>query len=826
VRGAPGCTWSLVGHGDWLAVSGASGAGDGAIALTAAPNPSAGPREATFTFGARTVTIFQDGTARLVHPRLWLDPASVEGLRARAVQANPAYRALRAALDHAIADYDARFAKGAWGDNGGVTFSADVSEAYAELFAFASLLARQPRERDDLAARARALLMHVVDRAVLGPAPGVPFRDPGFACFDRARWWGEGFGLTADWIHASLDAEDRAKLRTVFLRWAGECSKSGAAPWLVKESGPSLRAAANNYYLGHLRNLALTSLCLDPADDPPVDPGRPADEPGNTLRAYQRDVTDVWLRRVRTLFVGGDASGGLPAEGFLYGTSLAFLHEALEALTTAGVEAPDVVALRDDRYWDDLVVGFAHSLSPAPRFLPGLEYLGAVHTFAGYGDAQRVYATGDWITVLGTIGALDERLGEPRRLEALRWLALEALPGGAAKLASRASDVWANGNALHAIRYFELFDPAAPAPKDPRPALPLAFVSRPLGRLLARTDWGPNASLFSYLCAWSSIPHQVASCGQIGMYRKGEWLTSERSGYSQNGVNSTTDYKNALSIENDHLGTPPLEWFEAETNRRGSQYGQGLSAGDPAVRTSAGERYAFAEADATPLYNRVAPRGSATDVVHASRAVVWLAPDRLVVYDRAATKSEGRFKRWNLMLPSMPAIDGTLATAASPRGQRLFVRTLLPVGAALSAAPGEKDAVAEGETMAFRLVVEDPSSPKEVRFLHVLEGADAGAAPPAVELVRSTGGARYEGAIVGAAAVMFPVDFARRGAPFAGVSFRVPERVTAFVVTGLAPEAPYALTRAARDGLVEVSVRPGEGTAADAGGVVVSGVGR
>jgi hypothetical protein len=70
------------------------------------------------------------------------------------------------------------------------------------------------------------------------------------------------------------------------------------------------------------------------------------------------------------------------------------------------------------------------------------------------------------------------------------------------------------------------------------------------------------------------------------------------------------------------------------------------------------------------------------------------------------------------------------------------------------------------------------------------------------------------------------VPFARRGAPFAGVSFRVPERVTAFVVTGLAPEAPYALTRAARDGLVEVSVRPGEGTAADAGGVVVSGVGR
>ena len=36
----------------------------------------------------------------------------------------------------------------------------------------------------------------------------------------------------------------------------------------------------------------------------------------------------------------------------------------------------------------------------------------------------------------------------------------------------------------------------------------------------------------------------------------------------------------------------------------------------------------------------------------ASRSIVWLAPDTIVVYDRAASKTDGRFKRFWLNLPA------------------------------------------------------------------------------------------------------------------------------------------------------------------------------
>ncbi len=824
VRASPGCAWTIASASDLVKVATPTGAGDAVVRLEVAPNPGPEPRTAAVALAGRTVTIFQDGTARLVHPRIWLDPAVVETLRARAVPSNPVYAALRMAIDRSAADFDARFPK-AWRDNGGGTYSPDVSESNAELFAFGSILARTPKEADDLAARARTLLLHAIDQAAIGPAAGVPFRDPTFACHDRGRWWGEGFAVTVDWLAPRFSEGEKARIRKVFLRWAAECTKTFYAPWNVKEDGPGLRAAANNYYLGHLRNLTLDSLAIDPADDPPVDPAKPRTAEGNSLLAYRREATDVWLRLARKLFVGGDAGGGLPVEGWLYGTSVGFLHEALEALYSAGVDGPHQAALVHDRYWDDLVAGFLHSIAPAPRTLPGLGYVGPVHTFSVYGDSQRAWATGDWITLLGSMGALDARRGEPGRLEALRWIATEALPGGAATLAARVADVSSNSTALQSIRYFMLLDPAAAAPKDPRPALPLSFVSRPIGRLLARSDWTASASTFAYLCSWTHIAHQTGSCNSIALYRKGEWLTIERAAYPVKNLSSTTDYKNTLSIENDRLSSPPLEWFEGEINARGSQYLNGMAAGDPRVTLGPGDRFAFAEADSTPLYNRVSPRGSATDVKHASRSVVWLAPDRVVVYDRATTGAAGRFKRWNLLVPAMPTIEGGIATATTAGGQRLFVQRLLPPTATLTASPSEADGTAEGDTMAFRLVVEDPARPRDVRFLHVLEGADADAKPAPAEVVRSTAGARYEGAVVGATAVLFPVDLAATAAR-AGVTFVVPARATAHVVSGLAPGGDYEVLRTPRGDAVEVAIRPGAGAKADAAGVVAAGLAR
>ncbi len=117
-----------------------------------------------------------------------------------------------------------------------------------------------------------------------------------------------------------------------------------------------------------------------------------------------------------------------------------------------------------------------------------------------------------------------------------------------------------NSTASQSILYYLLFDPAAPAPADPRPGRPLLFVDPAYGRVLARTDWTPEASWFDYLCGWETINHQLGDCNQFELWRKGEWLVKERSGYSNDFIAATSDYHDTLAVQNDVPEN--LQWYE------------------------------------------------------------------------------------------------------------------------------------------------------------------------------------------------------------------------------------------------------------------------
>ena len=56
--------------------------------------------------------------------------------------------------------------------------------------------------------------------------------------------------------------------------------------------------------------------------------------------------------------------------------------------------------------------------------------------------------------------------------------------------------------------------------------------------------------------------------------------------------------------------------------------------------------YTYAFGDTTPLYNRPSvwtPTSAALDIQHASRSILWLKPDHIVVYDRASSLTAGLF---------------------------------------------------------------------------------------------------------------------------------------------------------------------------------------
>jgi hypothetical protein len=571
-----------------------------------------------------------------------------------------------------------------------------------------------------------------------------------------------------------------------------------------------------------MRNIGLMALALDAEDDP-----------GGELRAYLATAIGAHLYMTDHL-LRTDSRGGLAPEGFEYSPqTLAYVVQFLLALQTAGEADParwgPQVVLSGNPFWDEVIPAFLHSLSPRTVLIPEYEYLGSVYQPAWYGDGE-YYLGPDMIGLLGALGRYDGLTGNRERLDAIRWIETNTPPGGAETLISdRVVYAGGNGSLVNAILYFLIFDPAAPAPADPRPSLPQTHFAPGIGHLLIRTGWDEDAAWFAYSLGWIAIDHQFADGNSFAFYRDGEWLTKPLVGYggeygdedpSNDYYFPSSDHQNTLALENEpgFSANSPTD-YRSQLYLRGSQW-EYVAAGDPTILAlSVAPGYAYALGDATNLYNST-EEGS-TDILHASRSIVWLAPDTIVVYDRAASKTDGRFKRFWLNFPADATVDGTRTTMTTASGQQLVVDTLLPAAATPEVRPLDAplETLAIGEPMRFQFLVEAPGNPRETRFLNVLQGADSGATVgPSIPLASADGA--FAGTVVGTTAVLFPVDL---GSEIGEVRYTVPGRTNTHLITGLTPGSGYDLiTNPVGDG-IEVTVTAGTRYRADGGGVLLVG---
>jgi hypothetical protein len=814
------------------------------------------------------------------HPRLWITPADVTRLQGWANPVtNPMYKnglavAAAAAKAHADAswNYNTGVPNANWHDTGSTSWEGDVTEAYAEMFAFMSLVDPNPANRPQWAMRARVLLMWAMNQAAQGVAAGLPFRDPQFPDFNRANIYGEAWGLTVDWIYPSLSAADKATVRKVFLIWSNEilniANRSGGGPYLpgklndprVLGIDPTLPAAtnqgheiqfrwaANNYFLGETRTLSLMAMSFDAADDPAVDPTKPVSQVGNSLGSFVNDTMGWWLYQIYALFetpsvtklaLGlsqtnasfGIASGGLPVEGSLYGESLGFLGETLLAMHTAGYDDTTLygpqAGFMKSPYWDKTIDGIFHSIAPAP-YQPsqasGFAFQGQTWPVATSGDTLRTWVEDATFTLAGTVGLFDLATNNQTRLGKSRWIGMNAMLGGSANLYQRAANVWGNSYATTAILYYMLYDPAAATPPDPRPTLPIHFTAPAIGTIYARSDWTPNASWVSFRCGWETINHISGDCGQFQFYRKGQWLTKEWSNYANDWNGYTPLYHNILGLQND---TPAISGSIWDTTvATGGQWNNGGNAGDPSIWLSANDNWAYSQTDATNLYNHQAwfsPSQAATDIKTAARSAVWLNPDYMVVYDRGTSGKSGRFKRFNLVMMAKPTITGTVATATAG-GQTLTVQSLMPANPTIreehfwkTNAVQEVNQTSYLDTSFDRLIIEDPTGPTNIRFLTVLQGTDAGVPALPATGIHSSAGAAFDGAVVGNYSVVFPVTL---GQAFTSTSYAVPTTATRHLITGLTPGVAYSVTLTPGNGVTNITVATGTGYIADVGGVI------
>ena len=792
---------------------GASSAMDASPAL-APGNPVAPPASppATAPNNPGTPPVEASG-----HPRLWITAADLPRLRALAVAGNPYWQeGLNVAASRAKADMDAGRVPGQ--DCGDVGYTEYPTESYAALFAFLSQVAPEV-ERAAYAQRARTLLMHIITEADKGPASAANFscdgntqyprfRHPDFATEDRdrARYHGESFALAVDWIYPSLGNADKAAIRRVFLRWSQEIISRG---YRHPEPVGTLRSASlhadkyqrrfagNNYYAAHMRNLGLMALSLDAADDA-----------GGQLRATLDNATGAYLYIAKEL-LRQDSAGGLLPEGFEYSPQTAgYISQFLLALNTAGLGGEDANALATMPFWDDYLTAYLHSLSPATVLRDDAR--GAEYEPAFYGDAQD-YHLPDFINSMAPLGLHALRSGNAARLDATRWIATHTPAGGAARVTARIGNPT---DLRESLLYFLLLDPAV-TPADPYRKLPLTHFASGPQRLFARTGWGADASWFTYALAWNSIDHQNAEGNSFSLYRKGEWLTKTRLGYADIGESiASTEYANGLCIQNAKPDRDAADW-RTDLWKRGSQWYL-VSDDDPALLAqSFGSDYAYALGDATRLYNSASEASS--EVSHASRSILWLAPDAVFVYDRAETTVANRFKRFWLQLANAATLTGNRAVSTTAKGQVLGLTSLLPASAVLANVDGDAHdsdiarKIANHEPMRVRLSITAPGMPQSTRFLTVLQGADASAQLVSATLVQS-GDTAWQGAAFGSTAVLFPnaVSGPR------SFSLTLPAGISRVLVTGLAANGRYSLSKSG----TTLTLAEGGAQRADAGGVL------
>ncbi len=752
------------------------------------------------------------------HPRLWLTESDLPRLRAWASASNPLYRdALKPLAERAKAEMDRGDVPRR--DCGSTEYEAYPTESYAELFAFMSLVENDATLRADYASRARTLLMGIINIALQGPAPSAnytcpenqqtgypPYRSPRFFTEDsnRARWHGEAFPLVVDWIYPNLSSQDKQSIRTVFLRWSQEIIERGyhhptpiglTNDTALLANNEQVRWSGNNYFTAHMRNLGMMAMSIDPADDA-----------GNTLRNYLGNATGAWLYIFDTLS-RNESRGGLLPEGYEYSPQTAsYAIQFLLSLRTAGLDTCGThCQLSANPFWDDFVTSFYHSLSPAPIQEADL---GPVHLPAWYGDGENYHAS-DYISAFGALGVYDTLTNNASRLASLRWAQTNIMPGGAANFMRRASNP---EDFRQTILYFMLYDPQAPAPSDPRPALPLTFHATGLNTILSRTSWASTASWFTYSLPWNQIDHQQANANHFEWYRAGEWLTKARNGYPDiaEGI-ASSEFKNLPALENDRPNRDASDW-RTDLWQRGSQWNL-VNAGNPQLlANSSNSDYTYALGDATNLYN--SSNENVSDILHASRSILWLKPDAVVVFDRTQSRTANRFKRWWLQLANPATVNANRATSTTPGGQQLQVTSLLPQGALLSAVNTTEahidQTASRNEPMHVRLRIDAPGNLQQANFLNVLQAANANTALPGVTLVQSAN-RDFSGAQVGGTVVLFPNSV---GGSVSSLSYT--SSADTHIITGLMPNTGYTLSSNGSS----VSVQAGGIRLSDSGGVL------
>ncbi|MHB8900456.1 MAG: heparinase II/III domain-containing protein [Thermoguttaceae bacterium] len=287
----------------------------------------------------------------------------------------------------------------------------------------------------------------------------------------------------------------------------------------------------------------------------------------------------------------------------------------------------------------------------------------------------------------------------------------------------------------------------SPPAADPR-RLPSAFHFEPMGQVFMRFGTGPDDTYCLFTCGGILSQHRHYDALNFVIYHRGHQALDSGTRYLEfdNGQHLANYFAQTVAhncVLVHQPGEPAARYWGGTVE--GNHGGQHHQLGSLLKAFQVTDDYVYVAGDATACYQHgTIRREGQPDLPEkcslVTRQLVFLKPDRFVIFDRVATTSPDLRKQWLLHTAHEPAITGNTFRTDHGDG-RLFCRTLLPADARLEKVGGPgKEFWAAGKNWElvdqglrpeqkammgqWRVEVSPATAQKEDFFLHVIQVGD------------------------------------------------------------------------------------------------------
>ncbi len=756
--------------------------------------PASAPAPAAFGVQALAATTLAP------HPRLLLDGATLTALRQRATSSNPQWTALKAKCDSYIGG-NVEYPSGNTYPNlpnlgQGYQGSDYVPALLAEGMCYQVLKTSNASAAATYGAKAVDILMKM---SASGSQGQPPCTDSGYGI----RFYGVGMGLGYDWVWDLLTPAQRTQVYTTANAWITAWETPNGCAGFEYEHPQS------NYYAGYFH--AKAAIALATYDENPSGPAE-----------WNDWLNNQFAKRVQPYYQQHLLGGGWP-EGYANYAPLGVLNMTLPLREVKTATGQDLVhASAPYSYPVDSAEYAMHFTWPSRAYFDDRDT-----NRSGSGSGSQPPGTTQVGLFQQLLGALDY-WGSPHTAIFRQYLAdVDAATGGFGY-----ADEW--------LRFLAL-DPAGTT--APVSGLPLSYFAPGLGAVAARSDWGKNAAWMSFRAApYANNPGQGEEYfdqGSLALVRGGTPLLLNATGWLVHEPSGTADEDRIYS---DNFGS-----FSKGNNYSGNRqiynifYVRNLSNGAPAEQY--GQYAATAESNqastkvaafedgnsyvyvlATGLQDMYRSFAAGPAVANWSRQIVYLRPNRFVVYDRttAGSANYDQYLAWHF-----PANPASSTTAAG--GKRLDINygggyagamiAVLPQNATLSTTAMYPSS---NPTKAWQVQVRPPVAGASQQWMTVFDLSSASSAVASAKPV-----AVVQGGILGVqlaapdGSSVVVSSTGAAGTPLGGtIGYTVDNYAALHVITDLAPSTGYSVTVATNGNQQTITVTPGGTTMSSARGVL------